>query len=336
MSPESTDRRFKNRSAYLLLKKTRAARTLSTCEERRLDLSPVVHNFGNWQGTTCLERDFSLGRNYFHLHLISDSTGETLIAISRAVAAQYQGVSSIEHIYPLIRSQAQLDRAIAEIEAAPGIVLFTLVETNLADRLQTACQSFGCPSLSVLQPILGLFQSYLGTASTPRPGAQHMLNADYFKRIDALNFTMLHDDGQQYENLENADILLLGVSRTSKTPTSIYLANRGFKTANIPLVPNVELPQSVEGLKNPLVVGLLASPDRIIQIRQNRLLALNADHQTPYVDRVSVAEEIAQSRRLFATRGWPAIDVTRRSIEETAAAIIDLYRAHRMKFIAQA
>ena len=163
-----------------------------------------------------------------------------------------------------------------------------------------------------------------------------MLNADYFKRIDALNFSMLHDDGQQYENLENADILLLGVSRTSKTPTSIYLANRGFKTANIPLVPNVELPQSVEGLKNPLVVGLLASPERIIQIRQNRLLALNADHETPYVDRVSVAEEIAQSRRLFTANGWPTIDVTRRSIEETAAAIIDLYRAHRMKFIAQA
>ena len=277
-----------------------------------------------------------MGRNYFHLHLISDSTGETLIAISRAVAAQYQGVSSIEHIYPLVRSQAQLDRAIAEIEAAPGIVLFTLVESTLSERLEAACQSFGCPSLSVLQPILGLFQSYLGTASTPRPGAQHMLNADYFKRIDALNFSMLHDDGQQHENLENADILLLGVSRTSKTPTSIYLANRGFKTANIPLVPNVELPQSVEGLKNPLVVGLLASPERIIQIRQNRLLALNADHETPYVDRVSVAEEIAHSRRLFSANGWPTIDVTRRSIEETAAAIIDLYRAHRMKFIAQA
>ena len=277
-----------------------------------------------------------MGRNYFHLHLISDSTGETLIAISRAVAAQYQGVSSIEHIYPLVRSPAQLDRIVAEIEAAPGIVLFTLVETSLADKLEAACQEFGCPCLSVLQPILGLFQSYLGTASTPRPGAQHMLNADYFKRIDALNFTMLHDDGQQHENLENADILLLGVSRTSKTPTSIYLANRGFKTANIPLVPNVELPSSVEGLRNPLIVGLLASPDRIIQIRQNRLLSLNADHETPYVDRVSVAEEIAQSRRLFAANNWPSIDVTRRSIEETAAAIIDLYRAHRMKFIAQA
>ena len=277
-----------------------------------------------------------MGRNYFHLHLVSDSTGETLIAISRAVAAQYQGVSSIEHIYPLVRTQGQLERVVAEIEAAPGIVLFTMVDSALALRLEPACHEFGCPSLSVLQPILGLFQSYLGTASTPRPGAQHMLNADYFKRIDALNFTMLHDDGQQYENMENADILLLGVSRTSKTPTSIYLANRGFKTANIPLVPSVPLPSSIVGLKNPLIVGLLASPERIIQIRQNRLLALNADYESPYVDRVSVAEEIAHSRRLFVEQGWPMIDVTRRSIEETAAAIIDLYRAHRLKFIAQA
>ncbi|MBV1702798.1 MAG: kinase/pyrophosphorylase [Hyphomicrobiales bacterium] len=276
-----------------------------------------------------------MSRNYFHLHLVSDSTGETLIAISRAVAAQYQGVSSIEHIYPLIRTEAQIERVISEIEAAPGIILFTMVNNELADRLQTACHDLGSPCLSVLQPILGLFQSYLGTASTPRPGAQHLLNTEYFRRIDALNFTMLHDDGQQYENLDNADILLLGVSRTSKTPTSIYLANRGYKTANVPLVPGVDLPSGLNGLKNPLIVGLIASPERIIQIRQNRLLTLNADQETPYVDRVAVAEEIAHSRRLFAENGWPMIDVTRRSIEETAAAIIDLYSTHRLKFMAQ-
>ena len=164
-----------------------------------------------------------------------------------------------------------------------------------------------------------------------------MLNAEYFKRIDALNYTMMHDDGQMLEGYEDADVLLLGVSRTSKTPTSIYLANRGVRTANIPLVPGVPLPPGVEGLRNPLVVGLLASPERIVQIRQNRLLSLNAaDRETPYVDRISVAEELAQSRRLFARNGWPTIDVTRRSIEETAAAIIDLHKAHRMKFIAQA
>jgi regulator of PEP synthase PpsR (kinase-PPPase family) len=277
-----------------------------------------------------------LGRNYFHLHLVSDATGETLIAASRAVAAQYQGVASIEHVYSLVRSRAQLERAIAEIEAAPGIVLCTLVDKDLSNMLEAACREFGSPCLSVLEPIFTLFQSYLGTESTPRPGAQHVLNADYFKRIDAMNFTMLHDDGQLSDRLEEADVLLLGVSRTSKTPTSIYLANRGIKTANIPLVPSVPLPEAVTRLRSPLIVGLVASPERIVQMRQNRLLALNADRETPYVDRFSVAEEVAHSRRLFAEHGWPTIDVTRRSIEETAAAILDLYRVHHMKFIAQA
>ena len=277
-----------------------------------------------------------MGRSYFHLHLVSDATGETLIAVSRAVAAQYQGVASIEHVYPLVRSSAQLEKAIAEIESAPGIVLFTLVETDLIQRLEDSCRAVGSPCLSVLNPIMNLFQSYLGTSSTPRPGAQHVLNADYFKRIDALNFTMMHDDGQLPENLEQADVLLLGVSRTSKTPTSIYLANRGIKTANIPLVPNVPLPSNVKTLRGPLVVGLVASPERIVQIRQNRLLTLNANHDTPYVDKMSVSEEVAHSRRLFAEHGWSTIDVSRRSIEETAAAIIDLYKAHKMQFIAQA
>jgi regulator of PEP synthase PpsR (kinase-PPPase family) len=161
------------------------------------------------------------------------------------------------------------------------------------------------------------------------------LNAEYFKRIDALNFTMLHDDGQQPENLAQADVILLGVSRTSKTPTSIYLANRGIKTANVPLVPGVELPRALKVVHGPLMVGLIASPERIVQIRQNRLLALNADQQSSYIDRTFVAEEIAFSRRLFIQHGWPVIDVTRRSIEETAAAILDLYREHRLKFVAQ-
>lgn len=277
-----------------------------------------------------------MSSNYFHLHLVSDATGETLIAVSRAVAVQYQGVSSIEHVYPLIRTRSQLERAISEIETAPGIVLFTLVDRELEDRLENACAEMGSPCLSVLQPIFGLFQSYLGTASASRPGAQHMLNAEYFKRIDALNFTMLHDDGQQPENLDKADVVLIGVSRTSKTPTSIYLANRGIKTANVPLVPHVPFPGIIENLRAPLIVGLVASPERIVQIRQNRLLALNADQQTSYVDRTSVAEELAFSRRLFAQYGWPVIDVTRRSIEETAAAILDLYKEHKMKFIDQA
>jgi hypothetical protein len=276
-----------------------------------------------------------MGRNYYHLHLLSDSTGETLIAIAKAAAAQYQGVTSIEHVYPQVRNERQLERAIAEIEAAPGIVLFTLVDEELSLRLTEACERIGAPCLSVLAPILGLFENYIGAASTARPGAQHVLNTDYFKRIEALNYTMMVDDGQSPEHLEKADVVLLGVSRTSKTPTSIYLANRGVKTANVPLVPGVPPPATLERLRNPLIVGLVASPERIIQIRQNRLLSLQADTETPYVDRDAVKEEIMASRRLFADRGWPVIDVTRKSIEETAAAILDFYKAHKMKFIAQ-
>jgi len=272
-----------------------------------------------------------VGRHYFHLHLVSDATGETLIAASRAVAAQYDGVSSIEHVYPLVRTKTQLDRAIAEIEEAPGIVLFTLVDQQLAEELQSACKKASVPCLSVLQPILDLFQSYIGTAMRLRPGAQHMLNADYFRRIEALNFTVLHDDGQQAENFEEADVVLMGVSRTSKTPTSIYLANRGIKAANIPLVPDIPLLDLVLGLEKPLVVGLVASAERIVQIRENRLLALKANPDSPYVDRLLVADEIRRARKICAAQGWPVIDVTHRSIEETAAAVIDLIKIHRLK-----
>lgn len=275
-----------------------------------------------------------MNRSYFHLHLVSDSTGETLIAVSRAVAAQYAGISAIEHVYPLVRSRQQLDRVTSEIEAAPGIVLYTLVDPELVEHIEAICRQVGSPCLSVLAPVLNLFQAYLGASSQARPGAQHMLNADYFKRIDAMNYTLLHDDGQLTEDLDEADVILFGVSRTSKTPTAIYLANRGIKTANVPFVPGAPFPTHLEALRNPLVVGLVASADRIVQIRQNRLLSLNAAENTAYVDKESVAEEIAASRRICAKHRWPVIDVSRRSIEETAAAILDYYREHRLKFIA--
>lgn len=268
--------------------------------------------------------------SYFHLHLVSDATGETLMTVGRAAAVQYATVSAIEHVYPLVRSQKQLDRVLSEIEANPGIVLYTLVDRELSDRLTSRCKEFGSPCLSVLDPVLAMFQNYLGAASTPRVGAQHMLNAEYFLRIDALNYTMMHDDGQLPENWEEADVLLIGVSRTSKTPTSIYLANRGVKTANMPLVPGIPLPPQLDQLRKPLVVGLFASPERIVQIRENRILSLNATQdKSSYVDRTAVTEEITASRRLFASRNWPIIDVTRRSIEETAASIISLLKDHR-------
>jgi [pyruvate, water dikinase]-phosphate phosphotransferase / [pyruvate, water dikinase] kinase len=276
-----------------------------------------------------------VGRSYFHLHLVSDSTGEALITVARAAVAQYEGIAAIEHVYPLVRSHTQLQRVLSEIETAPGIVLYTLVEQDLAGRLEEVCRATSSPHLSVLAPVHSLLSSYLGAHSTARPGAQHMLNAEYFKRIDAMNFTLLHDDGHLPQDLDDADVILLGVSRTSKTPTAIYLANRGMKTANIPLIPGVPPPAVLETAKKALIVGLVATPERIVQIRQNRLLSLKADDDTAYVDRDAVAEEIAVSRRLFARHNWPMIDVTRRSIEETAAAILDLYRDHRLRFIAE-
>ena len=268
--------------------------------------------------------------NFFHLHLISDATGETLLTVARAAAAQYANVSPVEHIHPLVRTRKQLERILDELDEAPGIVLYTLLDRELSEPLEEKCRALGLPYLSILDPVLRLFQSYLGGETKPRIGAQHMLNAEYFRRIDALNYTMLHDDGQHTDDLEQADVVLVGVSRTSKTPTSIYLANRGVKTANVPLVPSVPLPSNLETLAQPLVVGLIASPERIVQIRQNRLLGLRAEHDADsYVDRQAVAEEIAFSRKLCGRHNWPIIDVTRRSIEETAAAIMALLADRR-------
>lgn len=264
--------------------------------------------------------------SYFHLHLISDSTGETLITVARAVAAQYANVSPVEHVYPLVRSQKQLDRVLAEIEESPGIVLFTLLEEDLVSKLEAKCKDLNIPSLSVLGPVLQLFRAYLGADSNHKVGAQHVLNAEYFKRIDALNYTMLHDDGQHVEGLNDADVVLVGVSRTSKTPTSIYLANRGIRTANVPLVPCIPVPHQLELLTKPLVVSLHATPERLIQIRQNRILSMGAPvGDDTYVDRQSVTDEVAFARRLCAKHGWAVLDVTRRSIEETSAAIMKLY-----------
>ncbi|WP_407186441.1 pyruvate, water dikinase regulatory protein [Bradyrhizobium centrosematis] len=266
--------------------------------------------------------------NYFHLHLVSDSTGETLITVARAVAAQYANVTPVEHVYPLVRSQKQLDRVLDEIEEAPGIVLFTLLEKDLVSRLEDKCKEINVPSLSIIGPVMQLFEAYLGAATTGRVGAQHVLNAEYFKRIDALNYTMIHDDGQHVEGLDEADVVLVGVSRTSKTPTSIYLANRGIRTANVPLVPGIPVPSQLETLTRPLVVSLHATPERLIQIRQNRLLSMGAESGSgsdSYTDKQSVTEEVAFARKLSAKHDWPLLDVTRRSIEETAAAIMKLY-----------
>jgi len=266
--------------------------------------------------------------SFFHLHMISDATGETLITVARAATSQYVQIRSIEHVHSLVRTAKQMDSIIAELEEAPGIVLYTLVDRELSEKLETACRDLGIPCASVLEPILQVLQNYLGAASGRRIGAQHVLDAEYFRRIDALNFTLIHDDGQLAGSLDDADIVLVGISRTSKTPTSIYLANRGVKTANIPIVPGIPLPPQLETIEKPLVVGLIASAERIVQLRENRILSLNASSpDLAYVDKASVADEIAFTRKLCARHSWPIIDVTRRSIEETAAAILALRQA---------
>ncbi len=268
--------------------------------------------------------------SFFHLHMISDATGETLLTVARAAAAQYNAVRAVEHTYSMVRTPRQLDRVVREIEETPGIVLYTLIDRDLAAKLEAACKALGVPCVSVLDPVLVVFQSYLGAPTERRIGAQHVLDSEYFRRIEALNFTMMHDDGQLAENMDAADVVLVGVSRTSKTPTSIYLANRGVKTANVPVVPGIPLPPELDRASRPLIVALVASADRIIQLRENRILTLNAaGADFAYVDRASVASEIAFTRKLAAKHGWPVIDVTRRSIEETAAAILAMHRERR-------
>lgn len=271
-------------------------------------------------------------RHYFHLHLVSDSTGETLMTVARAATVQYENVQEIEHVYPLVRSQKQLDRVISEIEKAPGIVLYTLVDEDIANRLEHKCRELGVPFVNILDPVFAVFQSYLNVTQTHRIGGQHQMDAEYFSRMEALNYTMMHDDGQIWNDLESADIVLVGISRTSKTPTCIYLANRGIKAANVPLVPGIPLPDHVKKLSNPMVVGLIASAERIQQIRKNRVLSLNSEgYNDTYVDRKEISQEINMTRRLCAEHHWPLIDVTRRSIEETAAEILTLFKDFRSR-----
>lgn len=267
--------------------------------------------------------------SYYHVHLVSDSTGDTLTAIAKAAAAQYATLRPIEHMHPLVRTPRQLRRVLQEIEQAPGIVLYTVVNKDLAAELEQRCVDLNVPAHAVLQPTMKVFESYLGAPQTPTVAGQHVLDASYFKRIDALNFTMQHDDGRLPDDLSSADIVLLGISRTSKTPTSIYLAQRGYKTTNLPLVPEIPLPPALTSPHSAFVVCLVASVDRITEVRRNRALLMSDRDISAYADRTQIAEEIAYSRRICAANGWPVIDVTRKSVEETAATVIQLMNDRR-------
>ena len=263
--------------------------------------------------------------NRLHLHLLSDSTGETLENIAKAALAQFDGVEIIKHFWPMVRSEKHLNRILAEVADNPGLVIFTIVNRDIRTKLERECRHLGLPSVPALDTVTDALSNMLGQEAKARPGRQHILDAAYFARVEAIQFTIAHDDGVGWENWEAADIVLAGVSRTSKTPTSIYLANRGFKTANIPIVPESPPPEVLFRLKNPLIVGLITGASRLVQVRRNRLLSLNQAPETDYVNEEKVKEETQYARRMFADNGWPMIDVTRRSIEESAAAIINLY-----------
>lgn len=263
---------------------------------------------------------------YFNVHLVSDSTGETLNAVMRAAAAQFENVTPLEHNYYLVRSERQLDRVMRDIEAAPGVVWFTISDEELRMKLEQFCRSRQIPTLPVLDPSIHMLSRHLGVTATDRVAGQHALNQEYFQRIEAINFALAHDDGQNLQGLVDADVILLGVSRTSKTPTCVYLANRGVKAGNIPLVPGMAIPPVLDGLdpeKGPLVIGLKIGVERLVQIRSQRLMALNETSVTDYTDEEAVRAEVTEASRLFQRRKWSVIDVSRRSVEETAAAILN-------------
>jgi len=264
-----------------------------------------------------------------HLHLFSDSTGETLQMVANAALAQFENVDVVRHFWPMVRSRQHLERIVPELEKSPGLILYTLVNEEMRKVLEEKCRQLSLPAVDALGEVTNVLETCFGQEAHGRPGRQHRMDDAYFRRVDAIHFTIAHDDGVASDDWHKADIVLAGVSRTSKTPTSIYLANRGYKVANIPLVMESPPPPVLFELDGPLVVGLTTAPERLVQIRRNRLLSLNEASETAYAEHERVEEEIRFARRMFADNNWPVIDVTRRSIEETAAAIIKLMNDRR-------
>jgi [pyruvate, water dikinase]-phosphate phosphotransferase / [pyruvate, water dikinase] kinase len=271
----------------------------------------------------------------FHLHLVSDATGETLNGIARACLVQFEQVEPVEHMWSMVRSARQLEKVLAGISANKGVVLYTLIEEHGRAALEAGCRALGVPCIPVLDPTMGALTNYLGLKTRNLPGRQHALDAEYFRRIDAINWVMAHDDGMSSHGLADAEVILIGVSRTSKTPTCIYLANRGIKAANVPFVPGVALPGEIAMLEEraepPIFVGLTNDPNMLVQLRRNRLNMLNENRETDYTDLEKVKSEVVEARRFFGARGWPVIDVARRSIEETAAQIMSMVQERREK-----
>lgn len=267
-----------------------------------------------------------------YVHLVSDATGTTLQGVAEACLSQFEGIEPIERFWPLVRTEKQLARVIDDIRDHPGPVLFTVVDNEIRKALQKQCKILGVPCLPVLDPIIKRLSLYLGLTSKGIPGLQHTLDDAYFRRMDAVDFALSFDDGQNFDGIEEADVILVGVSRTSKTPTCIFLARQGIRAANIPLVPGIPFPEKLLGIKGPIFVGLTESPDRLEALRRTRLRAGDGDHHhigNAYLDPDIIEKEIRDARRFFTREGWPVIDVTRRSVEETAAEIQMLLQRHR-------
>ena len=260
-----------------------------------------------------------------NIHLVSDSTGETARSVASACLVQFGRIKTAEHVWPMVRKPKQVKEILAGIKEKPGIVIYTLVNRDIQEMLEEGCEQLQTPCVAVLDPILEMMHTYIGAKMKARPGRQHEMDAEYFARIEAVHYVLSHDDGQMPDGLQNADVVLAGVSRTLKTPTCIYLANRGIKAANIPIMAGVPLPDDIYSDQAPLVVGLTKDPKRLVQIRRHRLKMLDRDQNTDYADIEAVSEEIRVARDIFKQNKWPIIDVTRRSVEEVAAEIMQLY-----------
>ena len=271
-----------------------------------------------------------MAHSSLHIHLVSDSTGETVHQVARAALAQFPDVQISEHIWTLVRTPAHVETIASALTRNPGILLYSVVDPEIRRLIERVCSESNIPSLSVLDPLMDMLSSVLGYRQNTQPGGQHKLDKAYFDRMAAVEFAVNHDDGLNMDRLKGAQILLVGVSRTSKTPTSMYLANRGYRVANYALVPNVSFPlHLLENTPDLFVVGLTTDAKRLSMVRRNRLQHMSDSQNDTYADLNNINDELKSARRLFSTQNWPVLDVSRRSIEETAAAILHLYMNKR-------
>ena len=268
----------------------------------------------------------------YNVYLVSDSTGETLDRIFLSLKSQFANFEYEKKEFAFVRTEQQIDKIIKECENLENpLILYTIVETKLAKYISFKSDENKVPCFGILGNLILSFSKLLNQKAIHKPSAQHVLDDDYYKRIEAIQYTMSHDDGKKVDDINNADVILLGVSRTSKTPTSIYLANRGFKTVNIPLVLDQKIPKGLVENKNSCIVGLIADPDRLADIRRNRVAIMNDHNLKDYTDLKFIKEEVESSKKLFKKNNWPVIDVTRKSVEETAASILKIIEIKKNK-----